>query len=132
MRAKKSKSQDKAALGSAKEILEAGKTPATDESWSAPPDAATVREKINELVRASAIDMAKKVIEVTKSGRVTQAKYLFEMAGLYPAREESRARVGEESLAQVLLRRLNLPVEPVAADRGVAAERPTGEGATTS
>ncbi len=132
MRAKKSKARGKAGLGSAKEILGAGPAPATDESLSAPPDAATVREKINELVRASAVDMAKKVIEVTKSGRVTQAKYLFEMAGLYPAREESRTSVGEESLAQVLLRRLNLPVEPVDADRGLEAEQPTRERVTTS
>ncbi len=101
---------------------------ATEAAVGEPPDAATARDSIKRVVRTRAVEIVEKVIDSEGSGRVAQAKFLFEIAGVYPPREESRAGVGEESLAQVLLGRLNLPVEPVVPEKGLAAEGPTGEG----
>jgi len=74
-------------------------------------DILEVRENINSLVRGSAKDIAKKMIEVAKdTGQLALAKYLFEVVGLYPASEQTAGQPKEESLAQILLRRLGLPV----------------------
>lgn len=85
----------------------------TDERLTAPPDAATVRDEVNHLVRAWAPSIVQNALDFGGTARVSLAKYLFEVAGLYPPREESQPGDGEESLAQILLRRLNLPVDPV-------------------
>ena len=90
----------------------------TEERLNAPPEAATVREEINRLVRAWAPSIVQNAVDFGGTARVALAKYLFEVAGLYPPREEAWAGAGEESLAQILLRRLNLPVEPGISDDG--------------
>jgi hypothetical protein len=75
-------------------------------------DIVKVRESIANLVGASAEIIATQVIEVAKSGQLAPAKYLFEMAGLYPATEETAAKSQGDTLAHTLLRRLGLPTEP--------------------
>jgi hypothetical protein len=84
-------------------------------------DIVKVRESIANLVGASAELIATRVIEVAKSGQLAPAKYLFEMAGLYPATEETAAKPQGDSLAHTLLRRMGLPTEP-----GSCEERPAG------
>jgi hypothetical protein len=78
-----------------------------------PVDMVKVRENINDLVTDSAEDIATEVIKVAKTGQLASAKYLFEVVGLYPATEETKAKPQEDSLALTLLRRMGLPTEPV-------------------
>lgn len=91
------------------------------------PDAATAREQVKGMVRASAVLIVKGVIEAAKKGQLAQVKYLFEMAGVHPPEEQSQAGGEGESLAQVLLRRLNLPSEPVTSDKESTAEQSTND-----
>jgi hypothetical protein len=79
-----------------------------------PMDIAQVREKIGNLVGESAKDIVAKVIDVAKTtGQLASAKYLFETVGLYPAGEQVAGEPKEDSLAQILLKRMGLSVEPV-------------------
>jgi hypothetical protein len=106
---KKVKDKGKAkgtASKSAKEIVESKKTA----------DAVQVRQQITDLVTEAAVEIATGVIAGAKSGQLASAKYLFEVAGLYPTTEETAPPVPEHSLAHTLLRRLGLPTEPVIRD----------------
>jgi len=85
-----------------------------------PVDLVRVRENINNLVGASAEEIATGVIKVAKAGQLTSAKYLFEAVGLYPATEQTAARPVENTLAHTLLRRLGLPLDPVICDEDLA------------
>jgi hypothetical protein len=77
-------------------------------------DIVEVREDINNLVAGSAKDIVAKMIEVAReTGQLALAKYLFEVVGLYPASEQTADQPKEDSLAEILLRRLGLPVRPV-------------------
>jgi hypothetical protein len=80
---------------------------------TAPVDMVQVRENINNLVGASAKDIAIEVIKVAMTGQLATAKYLFEAVGLYPATEETSVRPIETTLAHTLLTRMGLPLEPV-------------------
>jgi hypothetical protein len=75
-----------------------------------------VRQQITELVTEAAVEIATGVIAGAKSGQLASAKYLFEVAGLYPPTEETAPPLPEHSLAHTLLRRLGLPTEPVIRD----------------
>jgi hypothetical protein len=77
-----------------------------------PADILKARANIAILVTESASAIAMGVIMVAKAGQLASAKYLFEMAGVYPATAEA-AEAPEDSLAHTLLRRLGLPTEPV-------------------
>ena len=93
-----------------------------------------VREDIDHMVWDAAKAIAEQVIEGAKGGQVAAAKYLFELAELYPATEEKRARAPEDSLPYMLLKRMGLPTEAVigeedpppggvtAVDKGLADE----------
>lgn len=109
MAIKKAKGKGKAketASKSAKESAESKKTA----------DVVEVRQQITELVTEAAVEIATGVIAGAKSGQLASAKYLFEVAGLYPTTEETAPPVPEHSLAHTLLRRLGLPTEPVIRD----------------
>jgi hypothetical protein len=90
-----------------------------------PVDAAEARENVASLVRTSATDIATGVLTVAKAGQLASAKYLFEMAGLYPAMEEA-ATLPENSLAHTLLRRMGQPTEPATCADDQAATEPDG------
>jgi hypothetical protein len=54
------------------------------------------------------------VIEVAMAtGQIASARYLFEAVGLYPTSEQATGQPKEDSLAQILLKRMGLPIEPV-------------------
>jgi hypothetical protein len=79
-----------------------------------PVDMARVRKDISNMVGNSATEIAAGMINAALAGELAPAKYLFEMAGLYPAREETdTANPQEDSLAHILLKRMGLPTEPV-------------------
>ncbi len=78
-----------------------------------PVDIVQARENVANLVRNSAAEIAMGMIEGAKAGQLASAKYLFEVAGLYPATEETEVERTEDSLAYTLLKRMGLPTEPV-------------------
>jgi hypothetical protein len=82
-----------------------------------PVDIARVRMDILNMVGNSAVAIATAVINSALAGDVARAKYLFEIAGVYPATVETGATNPEGgSLAHVLLKRMGLPTEPVIPD----------------
>jgi hypothetical protein len=107
----KAKGKDKAAAKKA-----AADKPTAEKKTAAktpPVDMVAVRENINNLVGASARDIAIEVIKVAMTGQLATAKYLFEAVGLYPATEETSVRPIETTLAHTLLTRMGIPLEPV-------------------
>ncbi len=94
---------------------------------SKPGNMVEARENISNLVRASSGEIATKVIEVAKTGALAQARYMFEVAGLYPATEATEATEGkpeEGSFVQKLLDRLGEPPQPEAVSEDDAEEAP--------
>ena len=71
-----------------------------------------VRKAIADLVSVSALEMVANLIEAANAGQVAPAKYLFEITGLFPAPLESVEKP-EDSLANILLKQMGLPIEPV-------------------
>jgi hypothetical protein len=67
---------------------------------------------ITSLVRGSAGLIAVALLEAAKSGQLAHARYLFEMAGIYPKVDEGAGGGGEESLTYRLMKELGLPTEP--------------------
>jgi len=89
-------------------------------------DPAQVRKEISELVGSQAETMAQAVIDEGKKGQVSPVKYLFEMAKIFPpSADGEQATTNEECLAQTLLRRMNLPVEPIKRDEDDDPKPPT-------
>ena len=80
-------------------------------------DAAKVREDIAGIVKAGAKGITKAVMLQATQGQLAPAKYLLEMAGVYPfSTDESLTSKGEDSLAETLLDRLNIPKRPLVHD----------------
>lgn len=80
-------------------------------------DPAKVREEIAEIVKAEAKDITRAVMVQANQGQLAQARYLLEMAGVYPlATDMSPTSDREESLAETLLDRLKIPKTPVVHD----------------
>jgi hypothetical protein len=76
-----------------------------------------VRKDIAQMVDSQATTMAQAVIDEGKKGQLATVKYLFEVAEIYPpSTDGSHATTNDDSLAQTLMRRLNLPDEPVGRD----------------
>jgi len=84
-------------------------------STKKPVDMVKVRENVHRLVGHSAEEIAAKVIEMAKDGQLASAKYLFEMVGVYPVTEETKAKE-PDSLAYALLKRMRLATEAVVKD----------------
>ena len=75
---------------------------------------AEVRKDISMLVQAQAKEMAAAVIGSGKQGQLAPVKYLFEMANIFPAPTDgSESTKDEDSLAETLLQRLNIPTTPI-------------------
>jgi hypothetical protein len=85
-----------------------------------PVDLVEARKSIATLVRMSANEIAKGLIEHAKSGELAPTKYLFELVGLYPATPETSSKP-ENSLAYALLKRMGLPTDPVPAEEDAEA-----------
>ena len=77
-------------------------------------DLAEVRKDIANIVGSEATEMTHAVVDDALKGQLAPVKYLFEVAGLYPAAgEAAEPKPEEDSLARTLLRRLGLPEDPV-------------------
>ena len=80
--------------------------------------AAEVLKDISKMVKTHANKMAAAVIGEGEKGQLATVKFLWEVASIYPSSTDgSEATEHEESLAQTLLRRLNVPESPVVADQ---------------
>src|SRR5579862_1780986 len=85
----------------------------TDVAKKRPVNIVEAREKVARLVSVSAPQIAIKVIKQAKAGQLASVKYMFEMVGLYPAKEEAVPEGTEDSPAYRLLKRMASPSEPV-------------------
>jgi len=100
-------------------------------------DATKVRQEIAGIVKSGAKDITEAVMDQAMHGELGPAKYLFEMAGVYPPSTDGdvSSTKEEESLAKTLLDRLNIPDHPVVADQEdeefmVIAAKPDASGET--
>jgi len=76
-----------------------------------------VRKDISLMVEAEAAAMAQAALEQGKQGQLASMKYLLELANIFPPTNDgSQASAEEESLAETLLHRLDLPDKPIARD----------------
>lgn len=74
-----------------------------------PVDLQQVRENITKLVGAEAEKMAGALADEGKKGQLAPAKFLFEMAGLFPATATAPEPEDSDDLAKVLLTQLSFP-----------------------
>jgi len=75
-------------------------------------DAAQVRDTIAGMVKSGARKITKAVMVHALRGDLAPARYLLEMAGVYPAATDgSQATVEEDCLAKTLLDRMNAPTK---------------------
>jgi len=76
-------------------------------------DPAEVRKDIAKIVGSGAKKVAKAVMEGALKGQLAPARFLFEVAGVYPAvTDGEQATEEEDCLAKTLLDRLNIPTKP--------------------
>jgi hypothetical protein len=88
-------------------------------------DPAQVREQLAGIVKSGAKGITKKMMDQAMHGELAPAKYLLEMAGVYPPTSEDEQTIQEEDcLAKTLLDRLNVPHKPTA--NGQADEKDDG------
>jgi hypothetical protein len=94
---------------------------------------AEVRKDISKMVQSEAATMAQAVIDEGKKGQLAPVKYLLELAKIFPeATDGSQATVDEDCLAKTLLRRLDLPEDPIARDeedepKAASADKPAAK-----
>jgi hypothetical protein len=69
-----------------------------------------VRQEIKRAVGSEAVKMVRKIVEKKGDPSYLALKYLFEIAGLYPASSAEETEQ-EDSLAKILLRHLGLEDE---------------------
>lgn len=74
-----------------------------------PVDLQDVRQSITNLVGAEANTMADALVDEAKKGQLAPAKFLFEMAGIYPASAATAQPEDSDDLARVLLKELAFP-----------------------
>src|SRR5260370_32550760 len=78
---------------------------------------AQVLKDISALVEAEAAELAVAVIGEGMKGQLSPVKFLFEMAHIFPPpTDESETSKDEDSLAETLLDRLNIPKRPLVHD----------------
>jgi len=88
-----------------------------------PVDLKALREQITNLVGNRAVEMVERTMDEADNGHYLAMKYLFEMVGLCPA-INSGGGIEEEadSLAKILLERLNIPQESTEVTGEVVAD----------
>ncbi len=74
---------------------------------------AQVRKSFNHIAGKSIAEIANGLVDAAKQGKVMSARYLLELAGIYPVPDDGNDQIEEGSLAAALLKHLGLPTEPV-------------------
>jgi hypothetical protein len=83
-----------------------------------PKDMAQVREEISEIVKENAGKITVALVDQAVHGQSSQAKYLFEVAKIYPVVEGEEAGKEEDCLAKILLDKLQPPKKNPEEDDG--------------
>ncbi|MBZ5599546.1 MAG: hypothetical protein LAN83_14645 [Acidobacteriia bacterium] len=96
-----------------------------------PVDVTAIRREISQVVGEEAVRMVRRVMEGIDIRHYAAMKYLFEMAGLYPAAPQEETE-DDDSLAKTLLCRLGLGETPlleseVTKDHEMAAVATSGD-----
>ena len=81
-----------------------------------------LRSEIRSLVETQSRKIVAGLIEEAKHGHCTQAKYLFELIGLYPAKP-GEEQVGGDTMASKLLKRLGVQENAAGDENSTEEER---------
>jgi hypothetical protein len=74
---------------------------------------AEVRKYVSRIVESEAAEMTRAVVGEAKKGQLGPVKFLFEMANIFPAQTDpEHATEEEDSLAKILLSRMEAPAKP--------------------
>jgi hypothetical protein len=122
----KKKAKGKKAPPGAAKHKSTRKTPRTKKQ--ANPD--EVRKDIAKIVKSGAKRITKAVMEQAMTGQLAPAKFLFEMAAIYPpSTDGSETTQDEDCFAKSLMDRLGLPDKPITLDEeedeGVKSANPS-------
>ncbi len=80
---------------------------------------AEVRKEVSRIVEAEAVEIAQAVVDEAKKGQLAPVRYLFEVANIFPAQTDpEQATEEEDSLAKILLARIEAAPKPEAEDEG--------------
>jgi hypothetical protein len=91
-----------------------------------PMDPGQVREHISGMVKSRAKEITAAVIGQAKLGQLAPARFLFEVAKIFPAVNDGEAATAEEDcLAKTLLARIDAPKKPPETEVG---EEDEGDG----
>ncbi len=82
-----------------------------------PDEIQNIRNKVTNVIMKESVEMAQRSVQsVKEGGNTTALKYLWEVAGLFPAVAAQADREEPDSLARILLERLGAPGEVRPAD----------------
>jgi hypothetical protein len=83
-----------------------------------PEDIQNVRSKITNAIVDESVDMAQRVVQsVKEGGNATTLKYLWEVAGLFPAGPATASDADREPLAHTLMQRLGFSMDALLAGK---------------
>jgi hypothetical protein len=81
-----------------------------------PEDIQNVRNKITNAIVDESVEMAQRVVQsVKEGGNATTLKYLWEVAGLFPADAATASDADREPLAHTLMQRLGFSMDTLLA-----------------
>jgi hypothetical protein len=81
-----------------------------------PEDIQNVRNKITNAIVDESVEMAQRVVQsVKEGGNATTLKYLWEVAGLFPADPATASDADREPLAHTLMQRLGFSMDALLA-----------------
>lgn len=81
-----------------------------------PEEIQNVRNKITNAIVDESVEMAQRVVQsVKEGGNATTLKYLWEVAGLFPAEAGAASDAEREPLAHTLMQRLGFSMEALLA-----------------
>jgi len=76
-------------------------------------DIVEVRKQVSQIVKSGAAELTHAVVGEGMKGQVAPVRYLFEMANIFPVQENAeQATEEEDSLAKILLSRMQAPAKP--------------------
>jgi hypothetical protein len=76
-------------------------------------DIVEVRKQVSQIVKSGAAELTQAVVGEGMKGQVAPVRYLFEMANIFPVQENAeQATEEEDSLAKILLSRMQAPAKP--------------------
>jgi|SRR5580765_5573958 len=107
----------KKAKGKSKSKAKKSGKATTKRSLKKPLDPVKVHQEIAQIVKESAQEITEAVMVQATQGQLAPARFLLEMAGVFPhSTDGTFSTENEDSLAETLLNRLNIPLQPMVHD----------------